>query len=169
VSKKISFGLSVSEINRAVKELRQYQAEINYKCQKLAEKLAEEGVFIARLKIAEYDAVYTSELLQSIKSEYGGVVQNGATWIVYTDCPHAAWVEFGTGIVGSQSPHPDTSLVNWRYDVNEHGEAGWFYFNSTDGKWHWTKGMISRPFMFETGQELHKLVSKVAKEVFGSG
>ncbi len=166
--KKISFGLSVSEINNAVKELRQYQAEVNRKCQFLAQRLAEHGVFLAQLKIAEYDAIYTAELLNSIKYERGAVIQSGASWIIYTDCPHAAWVEFGTGIVGSQNPHPDTSLVNWRYDVNSHGEAGWFYFNSIDGKWHWTKGMQSRPFMFETGQELHKLVSKIAKEVFGS-
>lgn len=168
MSKRISFGLSVSEINNAIKELRQYQAEITYKCQKLAERLAEEGVYIARLKIAEYDAIYTGELLASIKSEYGGVVQDGAKWIIYTGCEWAPFVEFGTGIVGSQNPHPDTSLVNWKYDINSHGEKGWFYFNSTDGKWHWTKGMPSRPFMFETGQELHKLVTKIAKEVFGS-
>ena len=166
--KKISFGLSVSEINKAATELRKYRDEVNRKCQFLAERLAEHGVFLAKLKIAEYDAIYTAELLQSIKYERGAVIKNGATWIVYTDCPHAAWVEFGTGITGAQSPHPDTSLVNWRYDINDHGEAGWAYLNPSDGKWHWTKGMISRPFMFETGQELHELVSKMAKEVFGS-
>lgn len=168
MSTRISFGLSVSEINSAVKELRQYQAEINRKCQFLAERLAEHGVFLAQLKITEYDAIYTTELLQSIKSEYGGIVQSGAKWIVYTNCPHAPYVEFGTGLAGSQNPHPDTSLANWKYDVNSHGESGWFYLNPIDGQWHWTKGMQSRPFMFETGQELHKLVSKIAKEVFGS-
>jgi len=168
MSRKITFGLSVSEINNAIQELRKYQSEITYKCRKLAERLAEEGVYIARVKIAEYDAIYTGELLESIKHEYGGVIQDGAKWIIYTGCPWAPFVEFGTGIVGSQNPHPDTSLANWKYDINEHGEAGWWYFNERDGKWHWTKGMPSRPFLYETGQELRKVIQKVAKEVFSA-
>lgn len=168
MAKKISFGLSPSEINRAIAELKQYKADLTYKTQLLAERLAEQGVFIARLKIAEYDAVDTTELLQSINYEPGGLIKDGSKWIVYTDCPHAAFVEFGTGLTGNQNPHPDTSLANWRYDVNEHGEAGWRYLNPIDGQWHWTKGMRSRPFMYETGQELEKMVKSIAKEVFGS-
>lgn len=168
MSKKISFTLSPSSINNAIQEIRKYQSEITYKCQKLAQRLAEEGVYIARVKIAEYDAIYTGELLESINSEYGGVIQDGGKWIIYTGCEYAPFVEFGTGIIGSQSPHPDTSLVNWKYDVNEHGEAGWFYFNERDGQWHWTKGMQSRPFMYETGQVLREIIQKVAKEVFSS-
>jgi len=168
MSKKISFGLSVSEVDNAVKELRQYKSEITYKCQRFAERLAEEGVYIARVKIAEYNAIYTSELLDSINHEYGGSIQDGSKWIIYTGCEYAPFIEFGTGIVGSQNPHPDTSIANWKYDINEHGEAGWFYFNERDGKWHWTKGMQSRPFMFETGQELRKIIVKIAREVFGN-
>lgn len=166
--KKITFGLSVREVNNAIKELRKYQSDIDYKCRLLAQKLAEQGVYIARLKIAEHDAIYTSELLASIQSEYGGVTQHGGKWIIYTGCDYAPFVEFGTGIIGSQSPHPIASLVNWKYDVNEHGESGWFYFNDRDGQWHWTRGMQSRPFMFETGQELRKIVVSVAREVFGN-
>ena len=113
----------------------------------------------------QFLAVDTGELLESMQAQAGDVIENGGEWIVFTDCPHAAFVEFGTGVTGSMNPHPDTSLVGWRYDVNEHGDAGWFYFK--DGEWHWTKGMISRPFMYETGRDLKKLVSKTAKEVFG--
>jgi hypothetical protein len=166
MSKKINFTLSPSSIQSAIKEIQKYQSEITYKCQKLSQRLAEEGVFIARVKIAEYDAIYTSELLQSIKSEYGGVIQNGGKWIIYTGCDWAPFVEFGTGIVGSQNPHPDTSLVNWKYDINDHGDAGWSYYK--DGQWHRTKGMPSRPFMYETGRDLRLIITKVAKEVFNS-
>lgn len=163
--KTISFGLSASEVRDAIKELEKYKDDLNYKCKKLAERLAEEGMAIARLKIAEHDAIYTGELLESIKAEYGGSVPDGAMWYIYTDCPWAIYTEFGTGIKGEQSPHPDTSLANWKYDVNNHGDSGWYYFK--DGEWHWTKGMPSRPFMYETGKELELLVAKIAKEVFG--
>lgn len=147
-----------------IRELEKYKAELTYKTQLFVEKLAECGVEIARVKIADYDAIYTGELLASINKEYGGVIKDGAKWIVYTNCLWAKFVEFGTGIVGENRQHPDTSIVGWKYDVNNHGEKGWFYFK--DGEWHWTKGMPSRPFMYETDMELMKIVTKVAKEVF---
>lgn len=166
--RKLSAGLSVKGINSLIKELEKYKADITYKCQLLAERLSERGVEIARMKIAEYDAIYTGELLASINNEYGGIIQDGARWIVYTDCPWSLFVEFGTGIEGMRKPHPDPSLVGWKYDVNEHGEKGWFYFK--DGKWHWTKGFPSRPFFFETAQELRnaEIIIQTAGEIFGN-
>lgn len=55
----------------------------------------------------------------------------------------AIFVEYGTGIVGKNSPHP----VPWEYDINEHGDKGWVY-QDEDG-WHWTKGMASKPYFWE--------------------
>ena len=163
--KKICIGLSESEFEKAAREVEKYKKEVVKKTRLLAQRLAEKGVEIAKIKIMQFPAVDTGELLESMQAQAGDVIENGGEWIVFTDCPHAAFVEFGTGVTGSRNPHPDTSLVGWRYDVNEHGDAGWFYFK--DGEWHWTKGMISRPFMYETGRDLRKLVSKTAKEVFG--
>lgn len=166
MSKKIfKTDLSVSGIKALQKQLQDYQKDLTKKCEEFVRRLAEKGVEIAKMKITDYDAIYTGELLASINSEQGAVIQNGAKWIIYTNCPWAKFVEFGTGVVGERSPHPDTSIIGWKYDVNEHGEKGWFYFR--DGEWHWTKGMPSRPFMFETAMELRQEIVKVAKEVFG--
>lgn len=166
MAKTISFGLSVKEVQSAIKELRQYQSDLNRKCELLAQRLAEEGVIIAKIKIMQYPAVYTGELLNSIQSEPGAMISNGSQWIIFTGCEWAPFVEFGTGIIGSDNPHPDTGLANWKYDVNEHGESGWYYYK--DGEWHWTKGMPSRPFMYETGRDLRKIIPKIAKEIFKS-
>lgn len=162
--KKIRVGLSVSEFKKAAEEVEKHKKEIIRKTRRLAERLAEEGVELAKIKISEYPAIDTGELLNSMKAEAGDVIQDGSKWIVFTDCPHAAYVEFGTGLSGEKDPHPDTSLVGWRYDINEHGEAGWHYYKN--GEWHWTKGMQSRPFMYETGRDLRTKVSRIAKEVF---
>lgn len=163
--KPLKADLSISSIRNLQKQLQDYQKDLTKKCEEFVRKLAKKGVEIAKMKITDYDAIYTGELLASINSEQGAVIQNGATWIVYTNCPWAKFVEFGTGIVGEHSPHPNTSIVGWKYDVNEHGEKGWFYFR--DGEWYWTKGMPSRPFLYETAMDLRQEVVKTAREVFG--
>lgn len=165
MSKRIKCSLSQSSLQQAIREIEQYKQEIITKTKIFAQRLADEGVILAKVKIMEYPAVYTGELLNSIMDEPGAVITNGSQWIIYTGCPWAQFVEFGTGITGSENPHPDTSIANWKYDVNEHGDAGWHYYK--DGEWHWTKGMPSRPFMFETARDLAKLVPKIAREVFG--
>lgn len=164
--KKISINImSNKSIQNAVKEVENYAYSLTDKCNEFAKKLAQIGVQIAKMKVAQYDAVYTGELLSSINYEQGAIIKKGATWIVYTGCPWAKFVEFGTGIVGKMKPHKNKGIVGWEYDVNEHGEAGWWYYR--DGKRHWTKGMPSRPFMYETSIELAEKIAEVAKEVFG--
>lgn len=161
MSKKIIFGLSTKEINRAIRELEQYKKELNRKTSLLIEALTDRGVEIAKAQIRELGAVYTGELEESITGYFNPTVQVG---IIRAGAPYAIYVEFGTGIVGASSPHP--APAGWRYDVNNHGEAGWWYFNDRDQKWHWTKGIESRPFMYNTVQILERESVRIAKEVF---
>lgn len=164
---KYRANLSAKSFRKLARDIREYRKSLSDKCEEFAYRMAEEGVAIAQMKILGFDAVMTGELLDSMNLEAGDIVSNGATYYIYTDCDWAAFVEFGTGIVGIENPHPETGLANWKYDVNDHGDAGWWYFN--DGEWHWTKGMPSRPFMYETGKELRDMsvILNIAKDVFG--
>ena len=93
-------------------------------------------------------------------------------------CGYAVYVEFGTGIKGEGSPHPDTAILGWKYDINQHGELGWWYptdnadpnpykYTAKNGTTYaWTRGMPSRPFMYETAQMLRASVVPVARSVF---
>lgn len=163
--KTLKATLSTQSIHKLQSDLQKYRDDVVKKCRTFAERLAERGVEIAKMKISEYDAVYTGELLASMNYRQGAAIQDGDRWIVYANCQWAKFVEFGTGVVGENRPHPDTSIVGWKYDVNDHGEKGWFYFR--DGEWHWTKGMPSRPFMFETAMDLKRIIEETAREVFG--
>lgn len=165
---KYATGLSPSGFRNLSKEIRKYRYGLQEKCEEFARRLAEEGVAIAQVKISSKEAVYTGELLASMNLEQGDIIYDGASFSIYTNCPWAKFVEFGTGKVGKKSPHPDMSIANWKYDTNEHGEKGWHYFR--DGSWYWTQGMPSRPFMYETAQYLRDIsvISHIAKEVFGS-
>lgn len=176
--------LSKSSVKRAIRQLKAYKSELTYKCQKLAESLAEKGVEIAKAEIISLDAVFTSELLESIHSEERG----SGVWVVIADSKHAIFVELGTGIVGKESPYPYEfpDGVSWDYnsgstirqameDIVIHGstfvKAGEYYWTyiGEDGKLHITKGMPSRPFMHNTANELKKIIVETAEEVFRYG
>lgn len=180
--------LSQSSIQNTIKQLRDYQNSLAYKCQMVAQKLAEKGVEIARVQIADLDAIFNQDLIKSIHSEYVGSVKGGGVWAVVAGTDHAMFVEFGTGIVGKQSPYPGKlpDGVTWNYasgktirqamqDISINGDtfvkAGEYYWTyiGDDGKLHITKGMPSRPFMYYTSLQLMKLVEKTVKEVFKNG
>lgn len=176
-------------IQAAVKALRDYENSLEYKCRLLEETLAEKGVEIARVQIVDLDAIFTSELLQSIHAEYVGSVKGGGVWSVVAGTDHALFVEFGTlGSIGGKKeyPYPLPEGVTWKYnsgktirqalqDIEVHGstyvKAGEYYWSyiGDDRKLHITKGMPSRPFMYLTAIELRKIVLQTAKVVFGNG
>ena len=176
MAKKITINLSQKSIQDAISQIKAYQNDLTYKCQLLAEKLAEKGVEIARLQLADLDAVFTTELISSVHAEYKGSVKGGGVWAVVAGTDHALMVEFGTGIVGKQSPYPGKlpDGVTWNYASGKtirelaDGRYGWFY-PGDDRNWYFTEGMPSRPFMYYTSLQLMKIVEKTVKEVFKNG
>ncbi len=173
--KTLTATLSVSSIRQLQKELEKYKDSLTYKARLLAEKLSECGVEIARVQIADLDAIFTGELIQSLHSEYKGSTQYGAIFAVVADSSHACFVEFGSGQRGEDRPYPYPlpEGVSWDYNVGQTirqnavtGRYYWFY-PGNDGKWHYTEGMPSRPFMYLTSMELMKEVPKIAQEIFG--
>ena len=179
----IKMSLSVSSVKAAQKALEDYKKDLENKCLLLTKRLAEKGVEIAKAQIVGLDAVFTEELLESIHSEDKG----GNVWAVVAGTNHAMFVEFGTGQEGMTSPYPYEfpDGITWNYnsvqtirqalsDIVVHGsvfvktgEYYWTYIGK-DGKLHITKGMPSRPFMYNTANELREIILETAREVFNS-
>ena len=160
--KVIKVRLSEKGIERAIRDVNRFKEEFLEKCNRLVEALTDEGAEIARIQVRQLEAWFTGELMNSIEGYYSPTANVG---IIKAGAYYAAYVEFGTGVVGSQSPHPDPQ--GWQYDVNGHGDSGWVYYDDYSGKFRWTKGFKSRPFMYNTARELEKSCVKIAKEVFG--
>ena len=154
---------TLDEIDRAIQDIKKFKKEFLGKCNQLVKALTDEGAEIARIKVVELDAVYTGELKNSIEGYYSPTTHVG---IIKAGTYYAAYVEFGTGVVGSQSPHPNPQ--GWQYDVNQHGDKGWVYYDDENGQFRWTKGFKSRPFMYNTARELEKKCLEIAQEVFGT-
>ena len=86
--------------------------------------------------------------------------------------------EYGTGIIGSQIPHTAEALAKagWKYDVNGHGEKGWWYPTTENDpnpyKWTdesgtlraWTKGLPAERAFYEALERARKMFPQIAEE-----
>lgn len=156
--KTIRVTLSAAEIDRAIRELDDYAEKVEKLGETVVKRLTQDGVTTAQEMAMYMNAYDSGELVNGIVEEY----RDGKGYI-HSTAPHTAYVEMGTGVVGQGSPNPNGSYPGWAYDVNGHGEAGWNYIGK-DGKLHWTKGMPSRPFLYDTAQILKEAVPDVVTE-----
>ena len=169
--KTIQIQLDPSSIADAIKELNQYKKDVENKARQLIQRLVDFGANVARVKIVEMRAYYSGELLSGVGGYYSPTLNAG--WVKVTN-DHAAFVEFGTGVVGQSNPHRNgeyLSKASWAYATGrtifttKDGRVGWFY-PTDDGGYRFTEGMKSRPFMYETALELQREFPRIAKEVF---
>jgi hypothetical protein len=167
VSRKIKLKLSVREMDRALRELEEHKKWLKRKTNELVEALTEYGVEVAKAQVRQLvnpdgeNMWSTGQLEDSITGVFDPASGVG---VIKTDLWYAVYVEFGTGIVGEQQPHPDP--IEWQYDSNDRGIEGWWYYNDRDHKWHHTWGYMSRPFMYNTAKILQDDYMEIAKEVF---
>lgn len=157
----IRFKVDLKDIKRAIREVEKFKKEFLAKCNRLIETLTDTGVEVAKVEVAQLDAVYTGELMNSIEGYYSPTYNVG---IIKAGAYYAAYVEFGTGVVGKSSPHPNPQ--GWQYDANNHGDSGWVYYDEDGGGYRWTKGYKSRPFMYNTARQLEKECKRIAEGVF---
>ncbi len=166
--------LSPSSVRDAINELKAYQKGLEEKMELLAERLAELGVELAKSNLEMYGRVDEGDLLNSIGLEKSTEGEK-AVFKVVADCDHAIYVEFGTGTVGEA--HGYAGDITPSYCVGTHfvtlerpykgfdvGSYGWFYYKN--GQLIFTEGMESKPFMWDTLQDLGNKVAEIALEIF---
>ncbi len=173
MAKTITFnGLSKSSIEQAKKELIKYKQMLELKNQAFTQALATIGLAKAQelvITIGAKPAYETGDLLASLDIKQGDMIKGVNTWYVYTDCPYAPYVEFGTGYVGANSAeHPKAGDFSYQAGGKNNSESGWWYYDRKQDRVRWTAGMPSRPFMYETARDLANQVQTIAKEIFGN-
>lgn len=165
---------STASLKNLEKSLISYRDSLQHKVDIFAKTLADKGVDIAQVQIANLDAIFTGDLIASVHTVFNYTYKGGAVFSVVADSNHAFFVEFGTGQKGIDTPypHPLPDGVTWEYAVGKTirqspvtGRYYWFY-PGQDGKWHYTEGMPARPYMYNTAMELRALVEQTAREVF---
>lgn len=79
----------------------------------------------------------------------------------------AAFLEYGTGIVGKSSPHPEAADNGWVYDVNsryKNKDRSWFY--KRDNQLVRTSGIVGSRVLYNTFQEIQDELETLAKELW---
>ena len=149
--------LTRESLDEAIAKVKEYRDRLDKADEAIVKRLTNDGAKQAQELVSYMNAVDTGELMSSIIGE-----ANGKTGKITAGTDHAAFVEFGTGVVGLASQHPQP-IAGWKYDKNGHGDAGWYYYGD-DGKKHWTRGMPSRPYMYDTAQMMAQAVPDVVAE-----
>lgn len=181
MAKKITMSLSVSSIQNAIKELRQYQSDLNRKCEELCRRLTQEGILIAQAHIgssgfgkyihlgseitpqqAGCKAILYMEDTTKIKSEWQ--TKEGVQSAEVSAC---LMLEFGSGLK-AENPANIPGVGTGTFPGGKHGnEPGWYYMD-LEGKWHYSTGVSPKMPMYYAGKELREKVATIAKEVFGA-
>lgn len=160
-------------LKKGIKALKNYKKRIEKNTSLLVQKLTDYGVDIVRIKVVSMGAYYSGELYSGISGYYSPTLNAG---FVKVTNDHAAFVEFGTGIVGQNNPHQNGEYLSkaaWSYAsgskifTTKDGRVGWIY-PTDDGGFRFTEGMASRPFMYETALELQREFPRMAKAVFST-
>ena len=160
----IKAKLSGESLERAIKQLKDYTQKVKKAPDQIVKAMTKQGVEIAKEEVQLFGAVTSGELLEGIVEEY-----HGKKGYVHSTAPHSALVEMGSGVIGARNPNGNGTVPGgWQgYDIHNHGDAGWWY-PGRDGRRHWTKGMPSRPYMYNTAQMLRRHYADIAREVMHS-
>lgn len=166
----------IKSVNKLEESLSRFPSQTEIAMANTLIELAEVGNDYLVDKLSEH-GLANSKLANSFRIE---LYNDGIAFVL--DSEYAMYVEFGTGYEGELSPHPNTEFERlgraWEYDVNDHGEKGWWYPTTQNdpnptkkrlksGDWiAWTRGQKSHPFMYETWLYLRRIMySKLRKHM----
>lgn len=159
---KLEFQLSKASVQKTKEAILQYQKTYRKTMEDIMKQVAKDSEKYARKKLIEYGAFYSGHTYNSIyilissynrfKLHFGGA---------------SSYIEYGTGIVGKQNPHPKASELGITYDVNSHGYDGWYYYDDVSHKIKKTLGMPSRPFINDTRKYMKNRFNYLVKKHLG--
>ncbi len=180
MAKKISFGLSVREVQNAIKEIKAYQNDLNRKCEELCRRLTVEGIAIAQVHIGSSGFGKYIRLASEIAPQRAGcravlymedTVKVTSEWRTKEGTRSATvspmlMLEFGSGLK-AQNPAGVSGVGTGTFPEQTHAEdpSGWWYMDLS-GEWHHSTGVSPKMPMYFAGKEMREKIVTVAKEVF---
>ena len=175
MSKVIKFGLSPSEIQRAINEVEKFKAEFQKKVDTYRMRIADEIAVYASIYFDNSvidDVVNGSPRKPDVTVDW---TDNGKIAVVVANGEDAVWCEFGAGVyhngsVGS-SPNPygnDLGFTIGSYGKGKGQQKVWGYYTDPESKTGLvlTHGTPASMPMYNAAQEVLRKSVEIAREVF---
>lgn len=181
----ISFSLNAASIDRAIREIKQYAAELNDQCALLRKKVAER----IRWSASEgFRRAITSDVIgkvdgkniisaEPVPNDVSVTVENNDTMsVVIANGSQAVFIEYGAGVYhngpAGDSPHPwglQQGFAIGAYPANSVPSKGvravWGYKSGKDIIL--THGTPAAMPMYRGAEEAIRALDEIAREVFG--
>ena len=160
---KYNVNLSSASLAGLISELKTDLTKLKEKNERYVQEMTDRGLDLVRYEIVANDKINslsTGELYNSAQSSYDPSTNVG---VVEVTAPHAIYVEFGSGVEGKRSPHPESDPS--KYDLKGRGEKGWIWRDRM-GIAHWTKGQPAAPFFYNARKQLEEEKLSIARRVF---
>lgn len=176
--KKITVNpLDTESIGAAIKELEETRDFIHTAAVEIVKTLTEMGTAKAK-ELIPVDTGYAQA------SIIGYVLDEGRIGVINASGEYCVYLEFGTGVKGQSSPPPSgdweaeaSRLTGGKYTgylsgkhifTTKDGRVGWLY-PGDDGRLHFTEGIDSQHYMYDTLLYLRSKVGEVAREALRNG
>lgn len=171
--KTIRFGLGVTDINRAIREVNKFKQDFRNKVDTYRKRIAEELAAQASLNFGNAvvdDVIHGSPRRPDVAVT---VSERGSISVVVAEGEDAVWCEFGAGVyhngsVGS-SPNPygnDLGFTIGSYGKGYGKKQAWGYYDE-NGDLVITRGTPASMPLYNAAQEVMRKAIEIAKEVFG--
>lgn len=144
IEKAVSVLLRSGNVEEAIKEFMN--------------RLIADGVEYAR----DIVPVDTGDLRDNISGEVVSQ-RHGVKGTITAKSDHAAYVEFGVGVVGEGTYPGDTQGYEYNVPSMWKDETGGWWYGKGYGVY--THGNPANPFMFRTANEMRRRAPEIAKEV----
>ena len=164
---KMTVMWGVEGCNEIISQLNDLKTTINSMEKSLPEKLARVGLSEAQQASITIGASGVDG--NTLGSYFVSTTSNGAELV--NQGADVAYIEYGTGMMGQQSSHPDAGKVGWQYYVPTKykrtvgGMKGWFYKNKLTGKLTFTQGIVGTKAMYKAALAMRKNVINCSKEI----
>lgn len=156
--------LSVASIDKLLTDVKNYKAKVEAAPAVITERLAEIGADAIQQNISGI-----TDLDGNAPGKVGAEVDGGSAK-VFQQGKQIAFLEFGTGEQGANSPHPKYTVAGWHYGSGpnirkmKNGKMMWRYFDRLRGHWRITDGIPAQKQVFNAALTMRDSLPEVAKE-----
>lgn len=168
----IRFSLDEKDIDRAIREVKQFKKEFLEKVETYRKRMADEIANSASLKFGSTTMEHTVQGATIKPNVSVSVSERGNISVVVADGEDAVWCEFGAGVYynGSVGSSPNPYGKDLGFTIGSYGKGygkgkAWGYYDD-GGELVITRGTPASMPMYNSAKEVTKKAIEIAREVF---